>query len=122
MKHCNPWLVWTWSMVIVLVLLLTVHFAKAHDHNRPELNDWFRGLKSNSGAWCCDGADATRLDDVDWDTKGGHYRVRINGAWIDVPDGAVINEPNRDGQTMVWPIYGPNGSIGVRCFILGSGS
>ena len=36
--------------------------------------------------------------------KGGHYRVRIEGEWVDVPDEAVITEPNRVGRTMVWPI------------------
>ena len=50
---------------------------------------------------------------------GGHYRVRIDGAWIDVPDEAVITEPNRIGRTMVWPIRGYLG-ISVRCFMPGS--
>ena len=36
--------------------------------------------------------------------KGGRYRVRIEGEWHEVPEDAVITEPNRVGQTMVWPI------------------
>jgi hypothetical protein len=34
---------------------------------------------------CCDGTDAERVDDADWETKDGQYRVRINGEWVDVP-------------------------------------
>jgi hypothetical protein len=30
--------------------------------------------------------------------------VRIDGKWHEVPDEAVINEPNRDGRTIVWPM------------------
>ena len=43
--------------------------------------------------------------DVDWESKDGHYRVRLEGQWIDVPDD-VITVPNRFGRTMVWPIKG----------------
>ena len=32
--------------------------------------------------------------------------MRLDGEWIDVPDEAVITEPNRIGRTMVWPIRG----------------
>src|SRR5262245_45052488 len=28
----------------------------------------------------------------------GHYRVFIDGQWIDVPDEAVVKEPNRAGR------------------------
>ena len=41
--------------------------------------------------------------DVDWESKDGHYRVRLEGQWIDVPDDALITVPNRFGRTMVWP-------------------
>jgi len=46
------------------------------------------------------------LADVDWESKGGHYRVRIDGEWIECPTKAVITEPNRVGRTMVWPLRG----------------
>ena len=41
------------------------------------------------------------------------------GQWIDVPDDAVITEPNRAGRTMVWPMWGTVG-ISIRCFLPGS--
>ena len=38
---------------------------------------------------------------------------------VDVPDEAVITEPNRIGRTMVWPIRGYLG-LSIRCFMPGS--
>ena len=57
--------------------------------------------------------------DVDWETQDGHYRVRIDGDWVNVPDEAVITEPNRIGRAMVWPIRGYLG-LSIRCFMPGS--
>ena len=83
----------------------------------PELHQWFEGLRSGKGP-CCSDADGSAVSDVDWDTAGGHYRVRIDGAWIDVPDEAVITEPNRIGRTMVWPI---RGYLGISSPLLHAG-
>ncbi len=101
-------------------VLIMVSSAFAHDHNRPGLDGWYQGLKTKLGP-CCDGPgkDATYLADKDWETKDGHYRVYIEGEWIDVPDNAVLNEPNLDGRTLVWT-YRMNGRPAVRCFIPGS--
>ena len=88
-----------------LIELLVWHFAAhAHDQSRPELNSCFESLKSGKGP-CCSHADGTALSDIDWEVRNGHYRVRIQGEWWDVPDEAVIKEPNRAGRTMVWPHY-----------------
>ncbi|MBR1122093.1 hypothetical protein JQ628_11255 [Bradyrhizobium lablabi] len=108
----------------VVVALFTVAFvsiAVAHDHARPGLDSWYQGLKSGRQP-CCDGpgVDATHLADADWETKDGHFRVRIDGEWIDVPDEAVLKEPNRDGRTLVWPMKYMDGSTHIRCFIPGS--
>jgi len=84
----------------------------------PELHQWFEGLRSGKGP-CCSDADGSAVSDVDWETAGNHYRVRIDGAWLDVPDEAVITEPNRIGRTMVWPIRGYLG-VTIRCFMPGS--
>jgi hypothetical protein len=48
--------------------------------NSP-LKSWFDRLASGNGL-CCSFADGFRVDDVDWDTQDGHYRVRLNGEWI----------------------------------------
>lgn len=97
-----------------------------HDHRRPELDGWYSKLESGKGP-CCDGpgVDARSLADVDWESKDGHYRVRIEGEWYDVPDEAVLKGPNLDGRTLVWPIPYWDGikqkqTMGIRCFIPGS--
>jgi hypothetical protein len=116
-----------WHGLWLLLVLLLVAFAvaasrrgHAHDRSRPDLDGWFMGLQSKAKAPCCDGSDAMRLDDVDWDSKDGHYRVRLEGEWIDVPDAAVIDGPNRAGPTMVWP-WRRDGKLNqVRCFLPGS--
>jgi hypothetical protein len=71
------------------------------------------------GALCCSDADGTAVSDVDWETKGGHYRVRLKNEWVEVPDKAVITEPNRAGRTMVWPTWF-DGYVQIRCFMPGS--
>lgn len=106
------------GFVVLALVCLAWSAALAHDHDRPELNGWFNQLKSGKGL-CCSNNDGTALEDVDWETKDGHYRVRIEGEWIVVPDDAVITEPNRAGKTMVWPIRGFMG-IDIRCFMPGS--
>ena len=44
---------------------------------------------------------------------------RLENNWIDVPDDALITEPNRVGRTMVWPLRF-DGQILIRCFMPGS--
>ncbi|QPF87044.1 hypothetical protein IC762_12400 [Bradyrhizobium genosp. L] len=106
-------------LVGVVLSVAFVGVAIAHDHNRPELNNWFMGLRAGgSGAPCCDGSDATSLEDPDWDMKDGHYRVRLDGEWIDVPPEAVVTVPNRYGSALVWPYSGYQ--KGIRCFMPGT--
>jgi hypothetical protein len=85
--------------------------------NSP-LKQWFDNLRSGKGP-CCSDADGTAISDADWVSRDGHYRVRIEGEWVDVPEEAVITEPNRAGRTMVWPIRG-YGGLTIRCFMPGS--
>ncbi len=108
------------TLVVFAVILpiFTIGRARAHDHERPELNSWYESLHSGKGP-CCDGSDAKRVDDADWESRDGHYRVRIDGEWVDVPKEAVVDGPNRAGRTMVWPYY-QDGHPKARCFMPGS--
>jgi len=106
-----------------LLLAMASQIVQARDRGQfasanPEIKAWFDRLASRKGP-CCSDADGSAVSDVDWETSGGHYRVRIDGEWVEVPDEAVITEPNRVGRTMVWPIRGYLG-LTIRCFMPGS--
>jgi hypothetical protein len=104
----------------ILVPLLT-GAVEARDDGRymqSPLKPWFDSLRSGKGS-CCSVADGVTVLDPDWESKDGHYRVRIDNEWIDVPDDALITEPNLAGRTMVWPLRGALG-ISIRCFMPGS--
>jgi hypothetical protein len=105
----------------MLMLALAPYLGHARDDGRyagSPLKPWFDSLKSGKGP-CCSDADGSAVSDVDWESKDGHYRVRLEGEWIDVPEDAVITEPNRIGRTMVWPLRGYLG-LSIRCFMPGS--
>lgn len=116
------------AFLTAITALLTLFWLGAtlslsRDHGQfanspPELRQWFQGLQSGRGP-CCSDADGSALSDVDWESNGTHYRVRIDGQWIDVPEDAVLPGPNMAGKTMVWPMW-MGGSIVIRCFIPGS--
>jgi hypothetical protein len=107
----------------VLLCALASNLGHARDRGQfgnvnPDLKAWFESLKSGKGP-CCSDADGTAISDADWESGNGHYRVRVEGEWVEVPDEAVITEPNRVGRTMVWPIRG-YGGVTIRCFMPGS--
>lgn len=111
-------------LAFALLLVLSPSGSKgregdAHGNHGP-LKAWFDQLASKKGL-CCSFADGISIEDVDWGTENGHYRVRLNGVWQNVPDAAVVTEPNKYGPAVVWPYSGPDGN-GIRCFMPGAGS
>ena len=115
--------------IVVVVLLAPALPVSGRDldgrYRGSPLHDWFERLASGKGL-CCSFADGYVVEDADWETKGAHYRVRVpvaanavDAIWVDVPDEAVITEPNKVGRTMVWPLYGL-GPVSIRCFMPGS--
>jgi len=107
--------------VLLFVLIVLAMPALGRDDGRyasSPLKSWFETLKSDFGQ-CCTVADGYIVSDPDWETDRGHYRVRIDGEWVAVPDGAVVTRPNIAGRTMVWK-HCIDGHPRVRCFIPGS--
>jgi hypothetical protein len=113
--------------IVVMILCITVvapNHLYARDDGRfagSPLKEWFDHLGSRNGL-CCAFADGVNVQDVDWDTQEGHYRVRIHGEWFVVPDDAVVTEPNRFGPAVVWPYNDCYGNTQIRCFIPGAGT
>ena len=106
---------------LLLVLMVMSTSAPGHDDGRyadSPLKSWFESLQSEFGQ-CCTNADGYIVSEPDWESDSGHYRVRIDGEWVVVPDGAVITQPNRAGRTIVWKHY-IDGHPRVRCFIPGN--
>jgi len=107
---------------MVLLPLAAAGLAHARDpdgrYAHSPLKEWFDSLRSGKGP-CCSDADGSAVSDVDWESSNGHYRVRIEGEWFDVPDESVITEPNRIGRAMVWPLRG-YGGLTIRCFMPGA--
>lgn len=113
------------ARLIVLLFLFTLpNIAWSRDLDgkyaaeNPGLHAWFNGLKSGKGL-CCSFADGVSISDVDWDTQGNSYRVRINGVWLIVPDNAVVTVPNIAGTAVVWPYQDTEGNTQIRCFMPG---
>lgn len=121
-------------LVAILIWLASETFAWPRDldgaHANSPLKFWFDQLASGRGL-CCSFADGVSIEDVDWDTggsnhdtqsEGGHYRVRLDAQWVDVPDAAVVTEPNKFGPAVVWPYTDGSGQTQIRCFLPGAGS
>jgi hypothetical protein len=95
----------------IAVLTLSISFVSpkylyARDDGRfanSPLKEGFDRLASRNGLYCAF-ADGVSLQDVDWDSQEGHYRV--------VPDAVVVAEPNRDRY----------GNTQIRCFTPGAGT
>lgn len=112
--------------ILAIAILATSHGLHIRDDGRyahSRLKSWFEHLSSEKGL-CCSLADGLVVEDPDWmpfsesAKPSVHYRVRINGPWIDVPDDAVITEPNPVGKAMVWIVMGDFG-MSIRCFMPG---
>jgi hypothetical protein len=112
------------SAYVLLTTILVPAQLVARDDGRfanSPLKPWFDRLASGKGL-CCSFADGFSVQDVDWDTQEGHYRVRIYGQWFVVPDAAVVTEPNRFGPAVVWPYNDRYGNTQIRCFMPGAGT
>jgi hypothetical protein len=110
----------------VLIVASNAVPAGARDDGRyagSPLKSWFDQLASTKGL-CCSFADGVTIEDVDWDTGGakGGYRVRLGGEWIDVPEAALVKEPNKFGPAVVWPYRDVDGVTQIRCFLPGAGT
>lgn len=118
------------GLLLALLVACSVFPINAHVKDRPDLAPWFNQLKNGKKQPCCSNSDGTTLTDADWQVRKDRYwvyvptRPPVEGTpptmdWVMVPDDAIITEPNKYGQTVVWPLYGPLG-IEIRCFMPGS--
>ena len=115
---------------ICILLLMLSPAANAADHGQfgpmsPEMKAWANSLQNKQKEGCCSTADGWKPEEVEYDIKDNKYRVKIEGAWYDVPPSAIIQRPNKFGFPVVWYFKtwdnGIRPSISIRCFIPGAG-
>jgi hypothetical protein len=124
---------------IALSLVMLSLPAGAHDHKRPDLDKWYRGLGSARSPCCTGEEEGTKLLDADWrmdhleDCKvtdgevyaqnrvGTQYCVRMYDVWWLVPDNSIVKGVNLVGVAIVWPLisYGKGDEklVNIRCFM-----
>jgi hypothetical protein len=85
-----------------------------YDHVPPDIRAWFRNVLAPNGLPCCEISDGHRTD---YDMRNGAYWVPIDGAWLQVPESAVIRGArNPLGEAVVWYVR-HHGSIVINCFV-----
>jgi hypothetical protein len=112
------------TIVALCMIACVPSQVSARDDGRyagSPLKQWFDQLASGKGL-CCSFADGFSVENVDWDTADGRYRVRLHGEWVNVPDAAVVTEPNKFGPAVVWPYQDAAGATQIRCFMPGAGA
>lgn len=114
-----------WAVILALsaagALMCPVMHLVQHAQGRDDgryanspLKQWFDTLYSAKG-FCCSQADGR---ETEYDIRGDKYWVPVNGTWTEVPDDAVITEPNKFGRPMLWL----RADHEILCFIPGTGS
>jgi hypothetical protein len=109
------------TCAIALSSLALAAISQARDNGQysqvpKQIRTWIENLTDHRGIPRCATADGAVPDA--WEMGADHYRVRIYGEWLDVPDAAVIKAPNRLGHAVVW-IDASEDVMGVRCFLPG---
>jgi hypothetical protein len=68
------------GLSLIILVSLLIGAVQARDDGRYSLSSlkpWFDSLKSGKGP-CCSVADGLAIADPDWESKDGHFRVRID--------------------------------------------
>jgi hypothetical protein len=110
-------------MKIVLLIFIWAAlgaFAFAHDPEHPELDRWYMSLKNKHKTPCCDISDGHAIQPDEWKSENGHYLVMLDGKWENVPDEAVLDQPNLAQHAIVWRTHLWNGMT-IICFMPGPG-
>jgi hypothetical protein len=112
--------------VITLCILSFAAISQARDYGQHKnvssaTKSWIESLTDKAGIPCCATADGFVPDAIAWEMGPNHYRVKVYGAWLVVPDAAVIKGPNRLGHAVVW-VDAADEIMAVRCFLPGPAS
>lgn len=107
------------TLYLAFALLIAPSLTLAKDDGRyaqSPLKSWFDSLRSGKGP-CCSDADG---EETEYQIRNGRYWIPVEGVMIEVPDAALLTQPNRFGRPMKW-LFMENGKKAIRCFIPGAG-
>lgn len=109
-----------WLAIGCLYLIAHAH---SKDYAQSPLSDWYKSLRNPvTGISCCDISDCGPADE--FETKDDGYRVKIEGAWYDVPkDKIVHNKGNPTGSSVVCynkPSVKMGAPLMIYCFVAGA--
>jgi len=110
-----------WSALVAIGALvsLTTGRAQARPPSNPDpaLSPWFKSLVSPDTSVSCCGDTDCRVADAQW--ARDHYKVLIQGHWLQVPPQTILyRSDNPTGQAVV--CWSP--ALGIMCFVPGPGS
>ena len=115
-------------MKTLLAGLLLIGSVQASEISQQAADMVFSPQLKSKRAVCCNEYDG-RPPEAIWELSDGtipnvHYKVQIEGMWVNVPDEAVLDVPNKFGTAVVWysmTRYGNEKppSFFIRCFLPG---
>lgn len=131
----------TGNLLRIMVLLVCIGiplltwgrelYPGQYDNVSPFVRDWFARQTvpggEHKGMLCCNISDGTYAEeDIRKGEDGNeHYWTRYEtpagpSGWQQVPDEALIKDPNPHGSAVVWYWFS-DGKPKIRCFIPGGG-
>lgn len=118
-------------LVFAFVLPAQSHWREEYAQASPQEQKWFNDQTiPGSKTRCCNDSDGTYAEQ---DIRNGHYWAKFTAVsfgedgskystivdWMQVPDGAVIHDPNRHGAPVVWWYWNGVG-WGIKCYAPGA--
>lgn len=109
--------------ILLLALAIVIPRLARADYDgptTPEIKAWFRTVQNAVGEYCCDGSEVSHVSDYQW--RGDHFDVIVDGVTYRVPPKAVSKEVNRLGDGLVWwyPKDATRDEKSLRCFLRGT--
>ncbi len=121
MRKSNWYLVGAIVLTIVLLNIILVPRARAHNPDTHQADDLSKAQSEAFGS-CCVGDDYKKLVVGEWETTATGYRVFYKGRWLEGTRRVKVNNmENPDGEAKAW-IFGEGDTAYIRCFMAGARS
>lgn len=110
-RNFNPF---PFALFLICLLAAAATSARPPANATHEFQQWFESLRNPvTGGVCCGEADGKILADDEWRVVGDHYEVKVEGKFIPVPPGAILNRVDNPTGAPVLFMLGSQ----VLCFV-----